>query len=173
MASIVRTMFSKGIVMLSRPPKTSITAVLILLSASSAFCGDLPAVNNVDWQPFAAQVARLVEATDYLGSPLSADEKSSVRRLLESGDAKESVSKLQEILDRHCLFGVQINPEMRVKVAQGPATAELVEDGWRVFLAKVQNEAGTTAELRGVSPNAMSLFESYSANNASDQAFKD
>ena len=115
--------------MLSRPQKTLAAASLILFTASSGFCGDLPAVNNVDWQPFAAQVTRLVEAADYLGSPLSAEEKRSIRVLLDAGEAKDSVSKMQQILDRHCLFGVQINPEMRVKVAQGPAAPELVEQG--------------------------------------------
>ena len=69
------------------------------------------------------------------------------------------MAALQGILDRYCLVGVQINPEMRVKVAQGPAKAELVEQGWRVFLVKVQNDSGTTAELRVVSPQAMSLFD--------------
>src|SRR5439155_1971833 len=107
-------MFSKGIVMQSRPQKTLAAAFLILLTAFSSFCGDLATVNNVDWQPLAAQVTRLVEATDYLGSPLSAQEKTSIRTLLERGDTKGSISKLQEILDGHCLFGVQINPEMRV-----------------------------------------------------------
>jgi hypothetical protein len=61
---------------------------------------------------------------------------------------------------------------MRVKVAQGPAKPELVEKGWRVFLVKVQNDSGTTADLRAVSPNAVSLFEGPPANSASDKAFK-
>ena len=46
------------------------------------------------------------------------------------------------MLDARCLAGVNINPESRVKVARGPAAAELVEQGWRVFLVKVHNEGG-------------------------------
>src|SRR2546423_3167608 len=147
--------------------------VSILLSHVPAYCADLPSVTNVDFQPFSAEIKRLIEALDLLGSPFSADEKTSLNQLLTSLDSKSAAAKLQSLLDPHCLFGVQINPEMRVKVAQGPAKAELVEQGWRVFLVKVQNDSGTTANLRAISPNAMSLFESYSANNASDQAFKD
>ena len=49
-------------------------------------------------------------------------------------------------------MSVDINPEMRVKAAPGPADPLLVEQGWRTFLIKVQNEAGGTAELRVVSP---------------------
>ena len=64
---------------------------------------------------------------------------------------------LQRVLDPHCLVFVDITPESRVKVVAGPARPELVEQGWRVFLVKVQNEAGVTAELRAASPNAGKL----------------
>jgi len=124
----------------------------------------------VDWQPFAAQIERLIEATDYLGSPFSSEDKAAVRKLIAAGNTKDSSSKLQGILDRRCLFGVQINPEMRVKVIQGAAKPELVEQGWRIFLVKVQNESGTTADLRALSPSAVSLFEP--ANTASDKALQ-
>src|SRR5690606_22604395 len=62
------------------------------------------------------------------------------------------------IFYRHVLLGVQINPEMRVKVSRGPATAELQELGWRQFLVKVHNEAGTTAALRASGPNLGEVF---------------
>src|SRR5205814_4620221 len=126
---------------------------------------------DLDLQPFSAQVTRLIEAMDLLGAPFSTEEKAAVHSSLDHRDAK-AAAKLQEVLDRHCLFGVSINPEMRVKVAQGPAKPELVEQGWRVFLVKVQNESGSTAALRAISPNARSLFDSGSANNASDQVLK-
>jgi hypothetical protein len=41
-----------------------------------------------------------------------------------------------------------------VKVARGPARPALVEHGWRPFLVKVRNEAGTTAALRATSAQA-------------------
>src|SRR5438128_11121506 len=44
----------------------------------SAFAADLPTlpiVKNVELQPFVAQVRRVIEATDYLGSPLSAADR--------------------------------------------------------------------------------------------------
>ena len=118
----------------------------------------LPAVTNVDWQPLAAQVKRVVEAMEYQGGPLPADEKRALDQI--SADTPEAVSRLQEILDRHCLFTVTINPEMRVKVAPGPAQPELVEQGWRQFLVKVTNDAGTTAALHATSRHAQRLFNS-------------
>ncbi len=142
---------------------------LLLFTGLLSAAAPLPVV-NVEWQPFAAQVRRLVEATDYLGSPFSAAEKKQIEAALSStGSAAE---KLQSILDAHCLFAVNINPEMRVKVAQGPARPILVEQGWRQFLVKVANEAGTTAALQAVSPNALSLFESGSSKTASDQFYR-
>src|SRR5207249_3169107 len=73
-------------------------------------------------------------------------------------DADEAGGAVQQVLDNYCLFGVNINPESRVKVAPGPAKPELVEKGWRQFLVKVHNEAGVTAELRAESPNAGRVY---------------
>ena len=38
----------------------------------------LPIVSEVEWQPFVAQVRRLIEATDYLGTPFSAADKAAL-----------------------------------------------------------------------------------------------
>src|SRR3954467_15793305 len=157
--------------MKTHPLFLSIAAVcvLVMVSANGA---DLPLVRQVDWQPFSSQVKRIVEATDLLGAPFTAEEKESIAKLIQAGNSGDALAQVQQILDRHCLFGLQINPEMRVKVAQGAAKPELVEQGWRVFLVKVQNDSGATADLRAVSPNAVSLYEGPPANSASDKAFK-
>jgi hypothetical protein len=119
----------------------------------------LTLVTNVDLQPLHAQVARVTQTMAYLGAPLSVAE---VKELDDAPalPAAKAIEKIQSILDRHALFGVAINPEMRVKVAIGEARPELDEQGWRVFLVKVQNDAGTTAPLKAVSPNAQRLFNS-------------
>ncbi len=140
-------------------PAAMASLMILLITPCQLSAAPLPLVKEVEWQPFAAQVTRLIEATDYLGSPLSAKEKKAVDSALKESNHAVAGDKLQAILDSHCLFGIQINPEMRVKVVQGPAKPELLEKGWRQFLVKVQNESGTTAELRAVSPNAVSLFE--------------
>jgi hypothetical protein len=145
----------------------------ILFCAFQTLSGaGLPMVKDVEWQPFSAQVNRLIEAADYLGTPFSAEEKKGIDMAVKGNDTAAASERVQEILDAHCLFSVNINPEMRVKVAPGPAKPELVEQGWRQFLVKVNNESGTTAELRAVSPNAISLFESGSASTPSDKFFR-
>jgi len=147
------------------------TLAFTILLAQGSFSAALPIVENVEWQPLAAQVNRLIEATDYLGSPFSTYDKHAIETALKESSAK----KLQEILDRHCLFLVSINPEMRVKVAAGPAKPELVEQGWRQFLVKVINDSGTTAALQAVSPNAVSVYTldgGGQRGNPSDQAYR-
>jgi hypothetical protein len=133
--------------------------LLALCSLSTTTHAALILVTNVDLQPLHAQVARVTQSLAYLGAPLSAAE---VKELDDAPPlpAAKAVEKIQSILDRHALFGVTINPEMRVKVAIGEARPELDEQGWRVFLVKVQNDAGTTAPLKAASPNAQKLFNS-------------
>jgi hypothetical protein len=132
----------------------------------------LAIVKDVELQPLVAQVRRVIEATDYLGSPLSAADKKTLEAAFKKSGADEASEAIQRVLDRYCLFGVNINPESRVKVAPGPAKPELVEKGWRQFLVKVHNEAGVTAALTTVSPNALSVFESGSASTSSDKAYR-
>jgi hypothetical protein len=127
----------------------------LLLLAAVAAAEELPVVEEVEYQPLAAQVIRVLDALDMLGDPLPAAETAELRRLANgAANPKQAVAEMQKILDRHCLTGVNINPESRVRVQQGPARPELVEQGWRTFLVKVHNEAGVTAVLAVTSPNA-------------------
>lgn len=115
----------------------------------------LPMVKSVEAQPLAAQVTRVAQALEFLGEPLPADVSSALTKAASAGD----IEAVQTLLDARCLFGVHINAEMRVKVQQGPAAPGLVEQGWRSFLVKVANEAGTTAQLQAVSPNARAPYD--------------
>ena len=83
----------------------------------------LPIVADVEYQPLSAQVRRIVEALKILGQPLARDEEARIGQALDTGDLRLGVRIFQEVLDRHCLIGVDINPESRVKAAQGPAAA--------------------------------------------------
>ncbi len=135
-----------------------------LFPVTMALAEPAPLVPNVEFQPLAAQIRRVVEASDYLGEPLPATMKAA----MESATAAD---ELQTALDSRVLFVVNINPEMRVKVAQGPAKPELVEAGWRQFLVKVVNESGTTAPLAIVSPNARAR-NNVGNGTPSDQHYK-
>ena len=102
----------------------------------------------------------MVEALEYLGNPLAQSAKEKLQAATQNPNKEAAIAEIQKVLDPLCLIGIQINPESRVKVSPGPASPELVRQGWRQFLIKVQNEAGVTTELRCESPNAKPLANS-------------
>lgn len=105
-------------------------------------------------QPLAAQIRRVVEALDAIGSPLTPEQRAGVDSALAETVPALAVAKLDAVLSARTLFRVSINPEMRVKVAVGDAPPDLVEAGWTTFLVRVANEAGTTSPLKVESPQA-------------------
>jgi hypothetical protein len=138
----------------------ALTALICLAVFCPLYGESLPLVRNVELQPLAAQVERVLQALELTGSALTADQLKEIRAALAGSNEAASVEKIQKLIDPLCLVGVQINPESRVTVQAGPATRELIEQGWRVFLVKVNNQAGVTAQLRCSSPNAASIHES-------------
>ena len=111
----------------------------LTIPAFSLVSAQLPVIPGVAWQPLRAQVRRLIEATDYLGVPFSTTEKNAIESAMKAKDPEYGSSQIQAILDQHCLYLVNINPEMRVKVAQGPADPYLMQHGWTQFLVKVNS----------------------------------
>ncbi|MCB0689385.1 MAG: CehA/McbA family metallohydrolase, partial [Saprospiraceae bacterium] len=116
--------------------------------------GQLPIINSVEAQPLMAQAIRLDEALAFVGNPLPDALSGLLKELQKKAYDLKTVTSVQELLDPLCLAFVQINPESRVKVAQGMATPLLMQDGWSSFLIKVHNEAHITAELVPESINA-------------------
>ncbi len=136
---------------------------LPVLIAALAAAEELPMVAKVEFQPFAAQAIRVLQSLDLLGEPMAAADAAELRRIAGGTGGAAEVQRMQAILDKHCLVGVNINPESRVKVQQGAAAPELVEQGWRAFLVKVHNEAGVTAVLAIDSPNMGQLANTPAA----------
>ena len=52
--------------------RATLVAALVLLTSLTALSASLPVVKDVEWQPFAAQVRRVIETLDYLGTPFTA-----------------------------------------------------------------------------------------------------
>ncbi|MCA9002592.1 MAG: hypothetical protein KDB61_11760, partial [Planctomycetes bacterium] len=111
-------------------------------------------IAGVPVQPLVASSVRLEEALRYLGSGLSDADAALLAELANQPHTPELAEAVQELLDPYCLAAVNINPEARVKVMRGPASAHLQQGGWKSFLIKVHNEAGTMAPLEWESPNA-------------------
>jgi hypothetical protein len=129
-----------------------------LVAASIGRADDLPVITDVEFQPFSAQVKRVVETLELLGQPLTTAEKSRLDQAIDSTGGAPAIRAIQQVLDPRCLAGIEINAESRVKSTQGPARPRLVQNGWSVFLVKVNNLAGVTAELVAESPNSAPLY---------------
>ena len=81
------------------------------------------------------------------GCALHATDRNGLANLERYGErgAREVMERIQ---GRHTLFQVNINPEMRVKANPGRAPARLMVGEWQLFLARIENESGTTAPLQ-------------------------
>jgi hypothetical protein len=104
----------------------------------------------VEGQPLASNAQRLMQALDFLGSPLPADDAAALRVAVKARDAK----KIQQLLDPHVLVLVSLSPEARVKAKRGPATIALQQGGYTPIIIKVHNESTVTKPLRLSSPQA-------------------
>jgi len=109
---------------------------------------------EVEGQPLAANVKRLLDALVLLGAPLPVDAQAVLKEAVDSRDA----AKIQKALDPHVLLAVHVNPESRVKVSRGPANAVLQEAGFTPIVVKVFNDSTVTKALRISSPQAGPVY---------------
>ncbi len=98
---------------------------------------DLTNLGAQGMQPLITRIGTVTEALEYLGTPVAAVDKSLIRNA-------SSVGAIEAVLDKYCLFGIDINPQSRVSVSAGKAKLELSQNGWRAFLIKVHNQARIT-----------------------------
>jgi hypothetical protein len=126
-------------------------AILVGLLASSAARTQpaLPLVEDAAFEPLRQHGQQLLQALDALRAPLPAATTKELQLLLAAPgkDPEAAATRMQQLLDAHCLISVSINPESRVKAARGPARAELVRDRPVFALVKVHNDAGVTHAL--------------------------
>ncbi len=121
------------------------SGVYAILSAPTLIFGEEP---SAALQPLAAQVKRLIAALASLGDPLPAEMVTSLNAASTDPNEQSGATAIQRILDPRVLMNVQINPESRISVSRGQAKAKLVEQGWKTFLIKVDNQAGDTSALK-------------------------
>lgn len=117
-------------------------AAILLALAHSAQCED-GSIHDTKATTALIANARAVAS----GLKLQAAEQSSIAGLKPAG-ASDAREVIERALETHTLFRVHINPEMRVKVNPGSAKAELVAGEWTLFLARIENESGSTAPLQ-------------------------
>lgn len=142
-----------------------ILAVLVLSlswcvpSLTSAAETNWPKVGKVEQQPLVAATERLIQALEFVGSPVDDETKTKLEEAFKLTSAADCTEAIEKILDPRCLVAVSINPESRVSVIEGPAKKELIQQGWRTYLIKVHNEGGVTAPLVPESPNLLPVYQ--------------
>ena len=148
----MRTLLSTG-----RLPLVVVAFVMICSGISIG--QELPLITGVERQPLMASVRRLTEALAFAGAPLQPSALAALESAMANPNDREAVAAVQSVLDPLCLAMININPESRVKVAEGPVRKELIQQGWRAFLVKVHNEAGINPPLHLESPNALPMYQ--------------
>jgi hypothetical protein len=131
-------------------------AAALAVLGPRAWAEESGAIPDVPPQALLNQAKRVAAALETTGAALRPADAARLAALGDAPHDERLARSLQEILDPYCLAVVHINPEMRVKVARGPAEARLVQGGWSAFLVKVHNESGTQAKLGVRSPQAAS-----------------
>src|SRR5205807_3848907 len=109
---------------------------------------------DVEGQPLAANITRLLKALDFLGNPLPAD----TTKALSAAAADKDAVRIQKALDPQVLAVVTLNPEARVKVARGPAKVTLQQSGYVPVIVKVVNDSTVMKSLRISSPHAGPIY---------------
>lgn len=140
--------------MLVRCTQRILIVWLLVLSSINVDADDSIDRPLVEGQPLGANVNRLISALEYLGQPLSRDVVENLRAAVKERDG----TAIQELLDPHVLFVVNLNPEVRVKVSRGPAKATLQQAGFTCHIVKVLNESTVTRELRILSPQSGPVY---------------
>lgn len=134
--------------------KEKMKNLLILLLLS---CLTLPVFSQkTESQPFYFQIKNLMEALDFLGEPLAKVDREKINALIET---QGGTAEIEQVLNKYTLFDVQINPESRVTASTGGAKHELLQNGWKTFLVKVDNLAGVTATLAVESEQAKRPYD--------------
>ena len=136
---------------------------ILAVAAALAVFGSLAvarpqAVVTVPLQPFADQVRQLESTLDFLGQPLTAADQNAINAAFANPDPQAAVAQAAGVLDKYVLAVVTINAESRVAVERGSASPDLIQDGTRIFLVKVINQAGVTAHLAVESPNSGNVY---------------
>ena len=139
--------------------RVGIVAALLTFSVLPSRADDLEVILDVDRQPLMSATSRLIEALDYAGSPLSDEQKEKLSRAKNEPNDLKAVRYVQEVLDPLCLMEININPESRVKVKEGPVKKTLLQGSFRAYLVKVHNEAGINPELVVESPHSAPVYQ--------------
>lgn len=141
-------------------------SMVLLSAASTVMAQEVERVGGVEGQPLAANITRIGEAFEYLGTPLPAE---LIKQLDAAGQSRDA-ARLQSLLDPLVTFVVSINPESRVKVLRGPGPAAIQQAGFTPLLVKVINHSTIARPLMIKSPQGGAVYAGSSLGSLQRQA---
>jgi hypothetical protein len=112
-------------------------------------------------QPLLAQARRVIAALSQLGEPVAAADLAVIDRLETAGDLAGAAAAAAKLFDARTLLVVTVSPEARVSVVQGAAPPLLTQNGWRLFLVRIDNAALVPGRLDITSPEALPINNRY------------
>src|ERR1700680_499950 len=113
-------------------------AQFLLVTRGSETQAAVAMVKDVPKQPLMVHVDRLMRALAFLGHPISDADRAQIDAAAREPDGA-AIEKVQEVLDRHVLFGIEIDPIRNLTVVPSSATESLTKNSWSTFLVKVHN----------------------------------
>lgn len=109
---------------------------------------------EVEAQPLASNVRRVLQALDGLGYPLALEAPQMLETALQAMDA----TAIQHAVDPCVMAVVTISPEERVSVNRGAGKIELQQAGYVPVIIKILNQSTSTARLVVSSPQSGPIF---------------
>ena len=134
-----------------------------LLSGAIALCctrlSTLSAapVAHEDPEVTLALARRVFETLARFGEPVDAATLAEIDRLAASGELDAAAGRAVALLQARVLLIAAVNPEGQVGIAAGPAPAQLMQGGYRLFLARVDNPGLVPGKLTASSPESVPL----------------
>ncbi len=129
-------------------------AQFLLVTFGSETQAAVAMVKDVPKQPLMVHVDRLMRALAFIGHPISDADRAQIDAAAREPDGA-AIEKVQEVLDRHVLLAIEIDPIRKLTVAPSSAATEsLTKNGWSTFLVKVHNSAAVTERVDVDSPEA-------------------
>jgi len=105
-------------------------------------------------QPYFASLRRVVQVLQTLGAPLAPVDAEQIAKL-SVAPSPENLNEAELILARYTLMRVRLSPDGTALTRPGESARELVEQGWRSFLIRVENPGCLTLPLTSISDVAI------------------
>ncbi|MBP88888.1 MAG: hypothetical protein CMJ64_19605 [Planctomycetaceae bacterium] len=109
---------------------------------------------EVDGQPLAANVKRLVEAYEYLGTPF----ESALREKLLDAAKRHDATELQRLLDPQVVFVIEAGQEETLTLTRGKGSLRLQQAGYTPLLVRVVNQTQVEEALTASSPQGGAVY---------------